>query len=161
MRVLLLCLTLTVLCGLLASAQGQTTDCTTTASAVTPTTTTPLAGDVWVPVFFHVITHSNGSGNVSMQMLQDQIAYMDAQYASANPSSRIRFRLAGVSYTQNDDWHLNMMTSQNVDNATAAAAKAALAIAPAYALNVYVADLTRATVNGYAIFPDQYSSEGD
>lgn len=69
-------------------------------------------GDHYViPVVFHVISNTAGTGNISDAMINSQIDVLNEDYGGLpnTPGAQgfdthIRFRLAGITRTQNDNW---------------------------------------------------------
>lgn len=70
-------------------------------------------GSITVGVFFHVINKGTGiqNGNVTNQMLRDQIDVLNAAYAGLDPSAPnsaantpFRFEFFGIDRTANEDW---------------------------------------------------------
>lgn len=89
-----------------------------------------LGGLVDIPVFFHVIYHSNGTGNVSKSQIDDQIDVLNSSYSS----SEFSFYLAGISRTESDSWHTP--GSKYLDDIVNT-----LSIDPVHALNVYICNI--------------------
>ena len=60
-----------------------------------------------VPVYFHVV-HANGVGNISQAVIDEQMRVLNAAFAGfyGGPSSGFAFKLAGVTRTNNTEWHL-------------------------------------------------------
>ncbi len=79
-----------------------------------------------VQVAWHVIHASNGAGNISNDMIVDQIEVFNDAYAPYD----IFFTLVSVDYTMNDNWFTDM-------NQYESAYKQQLNIDPVHHLNIY------------------------
>lgn len=73
-----------------------------------------------VPVWFHVIRKSDGTGNVPLTQLQNQIAILNEDFRaiSGTPGAggvdtRIQFVLAGYDYTTSNSWYADKGTYFN------------------------------------------------
>lgn len=106
---------------------------------------------VSVPVYFHVISSgtSAAQGNVPDQQIQDQIAVLNAAYATYGFS----FNLVAVDRTVNSAWFA-MQPGSNAEQQ----AKTALRQGGANALNLYTANPSGGLL-GWATFPSDYSSK--
>lgn len=102
---------------------------------------------VTIPVAFHVI-HDGNQGNVSQSMVDDQIAVLNAAYAS----TPFQFDLVSVDYTDDSNW-FNM----GYGSAAERQAKQALRVGGPETLNVYSANLDGGLL-GWATFPNSYNS---
>jgi len=102
-----------------------------------------------IPVYVHIITNTSGAGAVPDQMVADQIAVLNAAYASTGWS----FRLAGTDRTANDTWFL-----MEPGTTAEAEAKTALHKGTAQDLNLYTAN-PGSNLLGWATFPWSYSSQ--
>ena len=98
-----------------------------------------VAGDITIPVFFHVIYTS--TDNVTNTQLQDQINELNTAYSN----SRFSFYTGGITRTQNSAWSYFQRGSQTETNMTNA-----LAVDPKYSFNVYIVELS-STVFGWVI----------
>lgn len=130
------------------------------------------AGTVIIPVRFHVITTSTGLGNITNAQIVAQIKVLNTAYsgkdtaathrgqgpsAQATANTPFRFRLVGITRTQNNDWYFNAnLTDTGADNASAVAMKTALRQGGSGTLNVYSVGFNDGTL-GYASFPDEYA----
>lgn len=106
-------------------------------------------GGTWTPITIQVVVHritDGTNGNVSSQMINEQIAVLNDAYAGRGFS----FALAGVTTTNNSGWYNTCETS-----ATESAMKNALAVDPARTLNMYTCRPGQGIL-GYARFPDSY-----
>ncbi len=79
-----------------------------------------------VQVAWHVIHASNGAGNISNDMIVDQLDVLNDAYSQYD----IFFTLASVDYTMNDNWYNDMSQYEN-------AYKQQLNIDPIHHLNIY------------------------
>lgn len=106
-------------------------------------------GGAWtpitIPVWVHEITDGT-NGNVSNQMIADQIRVLNEAYAGRGFS----FQLAGNTTTANANWYSTCESSS-----TESAMKQALAVDPAHNLNLYTCK-PGGGILGYARFPDSY-----
>ncbi len=64
-----------------------------------------------IPIVFHVISKSDGTGNISDQQIDDQIAVLNEDYRAISGTlgekgfdTMIRFKKAGITRTVNDKW---------------------------------------------------------
>ena len=104
-----------------------------------------------VSVYFHVINNGTGAsnGDVTTQMINDQISVLNAAYAAWGWS----FTLVAVDRTTNASWYT--MTP----NSTAEAqAKTALRRGSADDLNIYTANIGQGLL-GWATFPSSYAGD--
>jgi hypothetical protein len=111
---------------------------------------------VTVDVRFHVITASDGSGEVTREQLDDQIAVLNAAFggrsAKQDAPTIFQFRTRSVDYTENDDWYA--WSDPDVDPADDQEAKAKLHKGGYDDLNIYIAGLEDGLL-GYAYFPNE------
>lgn len=107
------------------------------------TNTTPVT----VPVYVHVITTTSGLGALSDATVSAQVAALDTAFSS----TRFSFTLTGVDRTANDAWF-----SMTPGSSAEAAAKSALRVGGANALNIYTTD--GGGYLGWATFPWNYAS---
>ena len=108
-----------------------------------------LATGGTINVYFHVINKGTGiaNGDVTSQMINDQIAVLNAAYAS----SGFHFNLVSVDRTTNATWY-----TMAYGSTAEAQAKAALRKGTADDLNVYTANLGGGLL-GWATFPSDYN----
>ena len=59
-----------------------------------------LQGAVTIPVFFHVVTGSDGAGAVTNAQIHQQIAVLNAAFVASGGTEFV-FELSGVSRVQN------------------------------------------------------------
>ena len=98
-----------------------------------------------INVYFHVITSTSGTGNLTNGNINQQMAVMNSSYAPTG----WQFTLAGITRTANNSWFSNVDTV-SVETAM----KNALRQGTADDLNIY----TAASVSylGWATFPSDY-----
>lgn len=111
------------------------------AAAVEAQAVRPLMA-VSIGTYFHIITDSQGNGNVSDAMIAAQLQVMNAAYAG-----KFTFTLLGVTRTANDEW-----ASMMPGDASESQAKAALRKGTKSTLNMYTAALAGGLL-GWATFP--------
>ena len=99
------------------------------------------AGTINIPVAFHVVTATNGTGDVPDDQLQEQIDTLNAGY----DASGIVFFLSSIDRTANDSWFYNTMANDAV-------MKSNLAIDPTHNLNLYTANIGGGIL-GYSYLP--------
>ena len=102
-----------------------------------------------IQVYVHVITRANGTGGVSTQQIQNQIAVMNTGFATTGWS----FNLAAVTTTANDAWFV-MQPGTTAETQ----AKNALRVGTAETLNMYVAGIGGGLL-GWATFPSSYAGQ--
>jgi len=94
-----------------------------------------------IPVVFHVIKGSDGSGDVLDSQLISQIAVLNSGF------SGFTFYLAGIRRIANDNWrNLSKDSSQEIDM------KNMLAIDPVHAINIYITSIP-GSIKGWATYP--------
>ncbi len=104
-----------------------------------------------VPVFFHVIISSNGSGDVSNSQLNNQITILNENFADGQD---VTFYLVGISRTVNDNWRGIYEPTGNGPRQNETNMKNALAVDTDHVLNIYITDVNDATsVVAWALFP--------
>jgi len=103
-----------------------------------------------INVYFHVINNGTGiaNGDISSQMINDQINVLNAAYASSGWS----FNLVSTDRTTNATWYANCYGSSE------SAMKTALHQGTADDLNVYTCNPSGGIL-GYATFPSSYASK--
>ena len=111
--------------------------------------TTPMVrspGSVIIPVYFHVLTNSEGSdGDVRIDALMSQICVLNAAFSGKDPKASggstsdtpFRFVFAGMDKTANNEW-FNMPPGLD-PSPQEIAAKAALKQGDSSTLNIYTA----------------------
>ena len=100
-------------------------------------------------VYVHVITRANGTGGVTTQQIQQQIAVLNTGFATTGWS----FNLAGVTTPAHDAWH-TMQPGTTAETQ----AKNALRVGTAETLNMYVAGIGGGLL-GWATFPSSYAGQ--
>jgi hypothetical protein len=117
-------------------------------------------GSITIPVYFHVVSTTTGTGNIPDSRLDAQIAAMNEHYsgldgpvyrgAAANMS--FRFVRAGVTRTANDSWY-----NAGLGSAAEAQMKTALRVGTADDLNFYTTG--GGGYLGWATFPNEYATK--
>ncbi|MBK5294462.1 MAG: zinc metalloprotease [Acidobacteriia bacterium] len=104
-----------------------------------------------IPVYFHVINKGTGiaNGDVTTQMINDQISVLNNAFASSGYS----FNLISVDRTTNTTWY-----TMTPGSAAEEQAKNALRQGGADALNIYSAGIGGGLL-GWATFPWDYSAD--
>lgn len=102
-----------------------------------------------IPVYWHVIKHSNGTGAITTQQINDQISVLNAAYSPWGWS----FNLVSVDTTVNDAW-----STMTPGSAAETQAKTALRVGSADDLNIYSANIGQGLL-GWATFPSSYASK--
>ncbi|MEM8559571.1 MAG: PKD domain-containing protein [Bacteroidota bacterium] len=108
---------------------------------------------VTIPVAFHVVTRTDGTGDVPNSQLEDQIDVMNDAFAPVG----FQFTLASIDRTANNAWYNHEAGSGNER-----AMKQALAISPETTLNFYTGKprarqlFFLVDILGYATFPFTY-----
>jgi len=111
-------------------------------------------GSVLVNVYVHVITDSNGAGNLDDPSIAAQIAVLNAAYdgSTGGTNTPFRFTFAGVNRIANDAWYTaGPGTTAEQDM------KAALRQGTAKDLNLYT-NLAPNSLLGWATFPWNYAN---
>jgi len=118
-----------------------------------------LNGSILIPVHYHVVYRSDGTGNISDTWLANQVNAMNEHYtgldtpayrtAAANTS--FRFVLTSVTRTQNDSWY-----AAGPGSSAETQMKNALRVGTADDLNFYTN--SGGGYLGWATFPSNYSS---
>lgn len=113
------------------------------------------ATTVTVSVWFHVITNTSGSGNVTDARIADQIQVLNDAYSglTGGANTKFRFTLAGVTRTANNTWF-----AAGYGTAAETAMKTALHVGNAATLNFYTNQPSTGEL-GWATFPSSYSSQ--
>jgi len=99
-----------------------------------------------IPVYFHVV-YSGTSGNISDQMINDQMNVLNAAYANTGWS----FQLVSTNRTNNSTWYNDCYCASETPM------KNALHQGSADDLNVYTCNPSGGIL-GYATFPSDYAS---
>ncbi|HEV7242146.1 MAG TPA: zinc metalloprotease [Thermoanaerobaculia bacterium] len=109
---------------------------------------------VTISVWVHVIRNTSGAGNISDQMIADQIRVLNDAYSgvTGGANTRFRFQLAGTTRTANNSWFTAAPGS-----AAEAQMKNALRVGGAATLNFYTSSPGGGLL-GWATFPSSYAS---
>jgi len=114
------------------------------------------AGSVSIPVWFHVINKGTGisNGDITDNMIGDQIAVLNAAYSgiTGGTNTPFRFTLAGLTRTTNSTWFNGCYSST-----TELQMKSALRVGGPETLNIYSCNPSSGIL-GYATFPSSYAS---
>jgi len=104
-----------------------------------------------INVYWHVINKGTGvsNGDITAQMINDQIAVLNSAYASTGWS----FQLANVDRTTNVQW-FNLLEGSDAE----VQMKTTLRQGSADDLNIYTANLANGLL-GWATFPSSYTSQ--
>ncbi|MDA8773401.1 fibronectin type III domain-containing protein, partial [Luminiphilus sp.] len=113
----------------------------------------PVTGRTLViPLYFHVIHKTDGTGYISRERIDDQFAVLNEDFAGTSfngdsgYNTTIQFELVAVDYVENDDWY-----ADNVGGTSKF--KSTLAKSPDQYLNIYTNDAGGQGVLGYAYLP--------
>ncbi|MCP4213414.1 MAG: hypothetical protein GY765_02105 [bacterium] len=132
---------------------ASASDCTTSLTVIQDEYDSSVT--LTIPMVFHIIYKTDGTGNISDQRINDQVTVMNEDYGAIAGSlgangynTKIQFTLAGITRTENDSWH------NDNDELTY---KGALGWDQNTYLNVYV---NSASGNlGYAYLPQDYAGD--
>lgn len=109
-----------------------------------------------IPVWFHVITDSNGNGGATSGMVTQQLNVLNDAFAGSTSSSAVdtgfSFVEAGRTTTANNSWY-----TVGYGSAAEQQMKAALRRGGPETLNVYIANIGGGLL-GWATFPTDYAS---
>lgn len=132
----------------LSAAARSVSHCTSTLTSI-QAEYWPLSVMYIVPVWFHVIYKSNGTGYVTDSSINAQMKAMNEDYAAMAETQgangynlRIQFELVGITRTQNDAWF---------DNDDEDVYKPALNKDPSEYINIYTS--SAGGYLGYSYFP--------
>ena len=120
-------------------------DCSLSQTVISNEYGPPKSGSYIIPMYFHVIYTASNQGWIPESRIKAQMAVLNEDFGAIF-NTPIRFELAGITYTQNDEW----FTDSNADEQ---AYKSALGIDQNRYLNVYTNDA--GGYLGYATFPAQ------
>ena len=136
-------------------------DCTNSQTNIDPQYD-PVAGRTMViPLYFHVIYKTDGTGYVSRARIDEQIAVLNDDYAGTNFAGKsgvatsIQFSLVAVNYVENDEW----FTDAGAD--LPSEFKSGLAVSPERYLNIYTNDAGGDGTLGYASLPPGSAGTSD
>jgi hypothetical protein len=143
----------------LASSHAQARTCATPAPSSTTSSNLSAAQSAWqsnsarlstsdvvIPVQFHVIRETNGSGGPSDTQIFNQMDALNKGFHE----TRFRFALRGINYVNNSAYR-NLVYGSSAESTM----KSGLATSPANVLNVYVTSLNGGLL-GWATFPDMF-----
>jgi hypothetical protein len=113
------------------------------------------AGEVTIPVWFHVITNTSGAGNVTDARLAEQLTILNESYAglTGGAATKFRFSHAGTTRTANNTWF-----GAGYGTTAETQMKSALRKGNAGTLNFYTNQPSTGEL-GWATFPSSYSSQ--
>ncbi|MDA0630120.1 MAG: fibronectin type III domain-containing protein [Proteobacteria bacterium] len=133
--------------------EERTEDCTNSLTNI-QSDYDPVAGrTVVIPLYFHVIYKSDGTGYVSRQRIDDQIAVLNDDFGgtsfggNSGFDTTIQFELVAVNYVENDEWFTD--AGPNAPSEF----KSDLAQNPEQYINIYTNDAGGEGVLGYATLP--------
>ncbi|MFC4565864.1 M43 family zinc metalloprotease [Nocardiopsis mangrovi] len=111
------------------------------------------AAPTTIPVVVHVISHTDGSGDVDDATVDEQIAVMNKGFGGGygGQDTGIRFELADVTRDADDTWFDRFAANER-------AIKDELHQGDAGTLNLYTVDLGNAIL-GQSTFPQEYGSD--
>ena len=122
----------------------------------------PVAGrTVVIPLYFHVIHKTDGTGYVTRQRIDDQIAVLNDDFGGttfggdSGFETTIQFELVAVDYVESDDWYTDAGA-----NATSEF-KSSLAQSPQEYINIYTNDAGGGGTLGYATLPPGAAGTAD
>lgn len=96
-----------------------------------------------IAIAWHVVHRTNGIGDVSDEMIQDQLDVLNGAYAPSGYS----FYTASLDRTANDAWFEDFLAYEE-------SIYLSLAIDPSHHLNLYISDIP---YGGFAYFPGTFS----
>jgi hypothetical protein len=110
---------------------------------------------VTVNVYFHVITNTSGSGNVTDAQIADQIQVLNDSYSglTGGANTKFRFQLAATTRTANNTWF-----GAGYGSTAETQMKSALRQGGAADLNFYTNQPSTGEL-GWATFPSSYASQ--
>ena len=130
--------------GILSSTFSAA-DCSSSNTTISGDYDPLSSGSVYViPVWWHVIHTASGLGMVSEANINAQMAVLNEDFGAVFDTT-VTFELAGITYTENDEWFSDSSSDEN-------AYKAALGVDQTQYMNVYTNDASGYL--GYAYFPD-------
>ena len=109
----------------------------------------PFTVGTVIPTYVHVIRDSSGNGGPTTQQMNNQLAVLNAAYASTGVS----FSLVSTDYTNDSAWY-----TAGYGTAAETAMKTALRQGSADDLNVYYNNMGGGLL-GWATFPSDYTSK--
>ena len=147
------------------SEATRTADCSLSETVI-DSAYEPVAGrTVVIPVYFHVLHKSDGTGYITRQRIDDQIAVLNDDFAgtsfggNSGFDTTIQFELMDVNYVESDEWYTDAGPYDNSEF------KSSLAQNPEQYINIYTNDSGRAATGlgilGYATLPPGSAGSGD
>ncbi|MBL9103477.1 MAG: zinc metalloprotease [Myxococcales bacterium] len=122
-----------------------------------PDPTLGAPGSITIPVYAHVIRKGTGvsNGDITDQMINDQIAVLNQAYAggTGGVATAFKFQLVATDRTTNATWY-----TMTPGSSAETQAKAALRQGGKNALNLYFAGIGQGLL-GWATFPNSYASQ--
>lgn len=123
----------------------------------------PVAGrTVVIPIYFHVIHKTDGTGYIERERIDDQMAVLNDDFGgtvfngNSGFDTTIQFQLVAVDYIESDDWYTDAGAGGLSEF------QASLAVNPKRYINVYTNDAGGDGVLGYATLPPgSAGSDGD
>ncbi len=106
-----------------------------------------LQNPIQIPVFYHIILDTDGTGNISNNKLTSQITVLNQRYSNTYFS----FYLLGITRTKNPNWRGLTRPYHGLDSLEIEM-KENLAIDPDHVLNIYITQLEddNSTIQGWA-----------
>ncbi|HEY1180507.1 MAG TPA: zinc metalloprotease [Phytomonospora sp.] len=116
-----------------------------------------LDADITIPVVFHVITTEDGDGDVSDELIDEQIDVLNNAYSAGEGGfpTVFDFALTDVTRTADDDWY-----GVEPDSSAEAEMKSALHQGGMETLNLYSAGIGGGLL-GWATFPSDEKGDQD
>ncbi|MCP4219497.1 MAG: hypothetical protein GY765_32985, partial [bacterium] len=134
-------------------ADASTGDCTTSRTVIQAEYYSAV--NLTIPIVFHIIHRTDGTGNISDQRINDQVQVLNEDFGALSGSpgadgydTKIRFELAGITRTANNTWY---------GDTGELTYKGALGWDQSRYLNVYLN--TAGGILGYAYFPQDYAGD--
>ena len=135
------------------SGIAATADCTNSLTNIDAQYDPVQGRTLIVPVYWHVIYRADGTGYVSRQRIDDQMAVLNDDFAGTSFggdsgfNTTIQFELVSVDYVQDDDWYTDAGAG------AVSEFKSSLAQSPDRFINVYTNDAGGGGTLGYATLP--------
>ena len=131
----------------------RTADCTNSVTNIHPDYDPVVGRTMVIPLYFHVIYKTDGTGYVSRQRIDDQIAVLNDDFGGTTFSgdsgfeTTIQFELVAVDYVESNDWYTD------AGSRAPSEFKSSLAQSPQEQINIYTNDAGGGGVLGYATLP--------
>jgi hypothetical protein len=132
--------------------EERVADCTNSLTNIDSDYDPVVGRTLVIPLYFHVIHKTDGTGYISRERIDDQFAVLNEDFAGTSfngdsgYNTTIQFELVAVDYVENDDWY-----ADNVGGTSKF--KSTLAQSPDQYLNIYTNDAGGQGVLGYAYLP--------